>query len=42
MLRLIRAWTGLALCAVWGSAVADEVLLKNGDRITGKVIGRRR
>lgn len=40
MLRLIRAWTGLALCAVWGSAVADEVLLKNGDRISGTVVSK--
>lgn len=40
MLRLICAWTGFALCAVCGSAVADEVLLKNGDRISGTVLSK--
>jgi len=34
------AWIALALLAACGSALADEVLLKNGDRISGTIVSK--
>src|SRR5947209_20605541 len=33
--RILRGWLAVALCG--GTAAADEIMMKNGDRLTGKI-----